>query len=237
MPKGTLIGGTAGLLAAGGLMAYAVRGRSSSVFGPSVYHGNRARPAIALTFDDGPSESTPTLLQILAHHDVTATFFMCGKNAERLPEVARSVATAGHEIGNHTDSHPRLDFCSHDFIYRELASAQEKIVRHTGATPRLFRAPYGVRWFGLKSAQERLGLLGVMWGTIGRDWKWPAPRVAQLFLDRARNGHIFCLHDGRATQPAPDISTTLAAVDAIIPALKERGLRFETVSQILCPLS
>jgi len=218
-------------------MAYAVRGRSSSVFGPSVYHGNRDRPAVALTFDDGPSESTPELLQILARHNVTATFFMCGLNVQRLPEVARSVAAAGHEIGNHTDSHPRLNFCSSDFIYRELALAQEKILRHTGATPRLFRAPYGVRWFGLKSAQERLDLLGVMWGTIGRDWKWPAPRVAKLFLDRARNGHIFCLHDGRTTEPAPDIATTLAAVDAMIPALKERGLRFETVSQILCPLS
>ena len=237
MPTGKLIGGTAGLLTAGGLLAYAVRGRSSSFFGPSVYRGNPDRPSIALTFDDGPSESTPALLEILERHHVTATFFMCGKNVERLPEVARSVADAGHEIGNHTDSHPRLDFRSPDFIYRELAGAQEKILRHTGATPRLFRAPYGVRWFGLKTAQERLGLLGVMWGTIGRDWKWPAPRVAKLFLDRARNGHIYCLHDGRTTELAPDIGTTLAAVEAMIPALKERGLRFETVSQILCPTS
>src|SRR6202163_4908947 len=237
MPNGTLIGGTAEVLAAGGLLAYAVRGRSSTAFGPSVYHGNRDRRAIALTFDDGPSESTPALLQILAHHNGAATFFMCGKNVERLPEIARSVAAAGHEIGNHTDSHPRLDFCSRDFIYRELASAQEKIVRHTGATPCLFRAPYGVRWFGLKSAQERLGLLGVMWGTIGRDWKWPASRVTKLFLDRARAGDIFCLHDGKRTEPSPDIGVTLEAVEAMIPALKERGLRFETVSQILCPIS
>ena len=79
MPKGALIGGTAGVLAAGGLLAYAVRGRSSTVFGPSVYHGNRDRPAIALTFDDGPSESTPALLQLLDRHQVTATFFMCGQ--------------------------------------------------------------------------------------------------------------------------------------------------------------
>jgi peptidoglycan/xylan/chitin deacetylase (PgdA/CDA1 family) len=237
MPKGALIGGAAGLLAAGGLLAHAVRGRAATIFGPSVYHGNRDRPAIALTFDDGPSESTPALLRILARQNVRATFFMCGQNVERLPGVAQSVAAAGHEIGNHTDSHPRLDFCSPDFIYRELATAQEKILRHTGVTPRLFRAPYGVRWFGLKSAQERLGLLGVMWCTIGPDWKWPAPRVTKLFLDRARYGDIFCLHDGRTTQPAPNIGTTLAAVEAMIPALKERGLRFETVSQILCPVT
>ena len=237
MPKGALICGTSGLAAAVGLAAYAVRGRSSTVFGPSVYHGNPDRRAVALTFDDGPSESTPALLQILDRHNVKATFFMCGKNVERLPDVARSVAGAGHEIGNHTDSHPRLDFCSPDSIYRELAGAQEKILRYTGATPRLFRAPYGVRWFGLRSAQERLGLLGVMWGTIGRDWKWPSERVAKRFIERAGNGHIFCLHDGRTTEPSPDIATTLAAVEAMIPAMKERGLQFETVSQILCPLT
>jgi len=237
MPHEAFIGGSLSLLAAGGFLAHAARGRASTVFGPSVYHGDRARPAIALTFDDGPSESTPALLRILDRHQVPATFFMCGQNVERLPAIAQLVAASGCEIGNHSDSHPRLDFCSREFIYRELATAQEKILRHTGVTPRLFRAPYGVRWFGLKSAQERLGLLGVMWGIIGRDWKWPAPRVAQLFLDHARNGDIFCLHDGRGTEPRPDISATLAAVETMIPILKERGLRFETVSQILCPTS
>jgi peptidoglycan/xylan/chitin deacetylase (PgdA/CDA1 family) len=89
----------------------------------------------------------------------------------------------------------------------------------------------------LKSVQQRLGLLGVMWGTIGNDWKWPASRVAQLLLGRARQGDIFCLHDGRTTVPSPEIGATLEAVEAIIPVLKERGLRFETVSQILCPTS
>ena len=204
MASGALIGGSTGVLAAGGLLAYAVRGRSSSVFGPSVYHGNRARPAIALTFDDGPSESTPALLRILERTSGAGHFFHV-RQERRAPACDRAERRPppGHEIGNHTDSHPRLDFCSRDFIYRELASAQEKIVRHTGVTPRLFRAPYGVRWFGLKSAQQRLGLLGVMWGTIGRDWKWPAPRVAKLLLDRARQGDIFCLHDGRRTEAVP----------------------------------
>ena len=237
MASEAALGGSIGVLAAGAFLAYAVRGRSSSIFGPSVYHGNRERTAVALTFDDGPSESTPELLRILDTHQVPATFFMCGQNVERLPSVAQSVVGAGHEVGNHSDSHPRFDFCSPDFIYRELANAQEKIVLHAGTTPKLFRAPYGVRWFGLKSAQQRLGLLGVMWGTIGNDWKWPAPRIARLCLGRARQGHIFCLHDGRRTDVSPDIGATLEAVDAIIPVLKERGLRFETVSQILCPTS
>jgi peptidoglycan/xylan/chitin deacetylase (PgdA/CDA1 family) len=188
-----------------------------------------------LTFDDGPSESTAALLRILARHNVSATFFMCGKNVERLPEVARAVAAAGHEVGNHSDSHPRFDFCSAAFIYDELARGQQKIAEHTGIRPKLFRAPYGVRWFGLQRAQERLGLLGVMWGTIGKDWKWPAKRISEFVVKRARQGEIICLHDGRMTEVAPDIAATLEAVDKIIPELKQRGLRFETVSQILCP--
>jgi peptidoglycan/xylan/chitin deacetylase (PgdA/CDA1 family) len=235
MPKSTLVGGSAAVLAAAGAFAYAVRGRSSTVFGPSVYHGDRNRLALALTFDDGPSESTEALLKILERHKVPATFFMCGQNVERLPGVAREVASAGHEIGNHTYSHPRFDFCGAEFIYRELANAQETIERHTQQRPRLFRAPYGVRWFGLSGAQRKLDLLGVMWSVIGHDWRWPAERIERLLTKRARNGDIICLHDGRRTERAPDVSATLEAVELAIPQLQERGFRFETVSQILCP--
>ncbi len=225
---------TAGVAAVAGSMGYAVRGRSSNILAPSVYHGDRSRQSIALTFDDGPSESTPALLEVLAEHGVRATFFMCGKNARRCAPIARSVALGGHEIGNHTDSHPRLDFRSPEFIYRELALAQESIRKTTGVQPRLFRAPYGVRWFGLRSAQERLQLQGVMWTVIGRDWRWPASRISRLLLNRAENGAIVCLHDGRLTERAPDIRATLEAVEYVIPILKERGFQFETVSQILC---
>jgi peptidoglycan/xylan/chitin deacetylase (PgdA/CDA1 family) len=235
MPDGALIGATAGLLAGAGSLGYAVRGRSSTIFGPSVYHGDRSRPALALTFDDGPSESTPALLDILARHGAPATFFMCGKNVERCPVVARDVVAAGHEVGNHSDSHRRLDFHSAAFIHREIALAQEKIQITTGVTPRLFRAPFGVRWFGLGGVQKRLGLMGVMWTVIGRDWRWSASRISQRLVEGAANGAIFCLHDGRELSPSPDIRATLEAVERAIPELKRRGFHFETVSQLLCP--
>ena len=235
MVDGALIGAAVGVVAATGSMAYAVRGKSSAVFGPSVYHGNPNRPSIALTFDDGPSESTPALLDVLAAHQVTATFFMCGKNVRRCPDIARAVAAAGHEIGNHSDSHPRLHFRSPEFIYRELALAQETIRAATGQIPRLFRAPFGVRWFGMRSAQKRLQLLGVMWTIIGRDWRLPATQVATRVLRNAGNGAIICLHDGRGVEQAPDIRATLDAVESVIPVLKERGFHFETISRILCP--
>jgi peptidoglycan-N-acetylglucosamine deacetylase len=232
---GLLAGGAAVVGASASVLAYAVRVPSSSMLAPSVHQGASARRAIALTFDDGPSESTPELLEILASHDVPATFFQCGANVRRLPQVSRAVAAAGHEIGNHTDTHPALYFRSSAFITSELARAQETIEQTTGLRPRLFRAPYGARWFGLRQAQQRLGLLGVMWTTLALDWKWPQPRVIQRLLDGARNGAIFCLHDGRRLEPRPDIGATLGAVRALLPKLMEQGFHFEKVTDILCP--
>ena len=231
----SLPGAAAGVFAAVGSLTYAVRGRSSAVFAPSVYRGDRKRRALALTFDDGPSEATPALLEILGQHRVPATFFMCGVNVRRHPKVAREVIAAGHEAGNHTDSHPYLHFRSPEFIYGEIALAQETIVQTTGAAPKFFRAPYGVRWFGLRRAQERLGLMGVMWTVLGRDWKWPPSRVARRLLNGASNGGILCLHDGRGTMRTPDIRATLETVEYVVPKLKERGFEFETVNRILCP--
>jgi peptidoglycan/xylan/chitin deacetylase (PgdA/CDA1 family) len=235
MAGGALMGGSAAILAAGAGMAYAVRGRSSSVFGPSVYHGDRGRKSLALTFDDGPSEATPALLELLAKFGVRSTFFMCGSNVERLPEVAKAVAAAGHEIGNHSNTHPRFHFCSQAFMYRELAETQRKIADATGVSPKLFRAPYGVRWFGLGAAQKRLNLLGVMWTIIGRDWRWPAARISALLTGRARGGDIICLHDGRGVERMPNVDAMLTAVADAVPRLQRAGFRFETVSEILRP--
>ncbi len=232
---GVTAGVTAGVACAAGYLSHAVRGRSSAFFGESMYRGDRSRPALALTFDDGPSEATPALLDILDRYKVPATFFMCGQNVRRCPEVAREVGDRGHQIGNHTDSHPCLALKSPDFIYREMALAQETIQKTTGAVPYGFRAPYGARWFGVRKAQQRLGLTGVMWTVIGRDWRWPAHRVADLVLGRASNGGIVCLHDGRTVQPAPDIRSTLEAVEYSVPRLQERGFEFLTLNQILCP--
>ena len=226
--------GTA-LGASAGLMTHAVRNPRSTLLAPSICRGVRTRPAIALTFDDGPSESTPELLEILSQNHVPATFFQCGANIRRLPQISRQVVAAGHEIGNHTDSHPRLDFKSGEFITGELTAAQETIERITGVRPHFFRAPYGIRWFGLAGAQRRLHLMGVMWTTIGVDWKWPTDRVVSRLLHGARNGAIFCLHDGRTVEERPDIRVTLEAVRRVIPLLLDQGFHFEKVSEIICP--
>jgi len=236
MTDGALWGSSMAIAAAGAGMAYAVRGRSSAIFGPSMYHGDRTRRSLALTFDDGPSESTPQLLELLDAAGVRATFFMCGRNVERLPQIAREVAAAGHEIGNHSDTHTRLDFRSAAFIYEELGAAQRKITEAAGMTPKLFRAPYGVRWFGLSAAQKKLDLLGVMWTILGRDWRLRAPEIATR-VTRAGGGDIICLHDGRGIEARPNVDEMLKAVRQSVPRLREAGLRFETVSELLRPVA
>jgi peptidoglycan/xylan/chitin deacetylase (PgdA/CDA1 family) len=218
-----------------GVLAYGVRGRSSRIFGPSVWRGERRRKAIALTFDDGPSESTPALLQTLREYGVTATFFECGANVRRLPEIARQICGGGHEIGNHSDSHPLCCFRAASFIAGDFARAQQTFGEILGVQPSLMRPPFGARWFGYRAMQQKLGLLGVMWTVIGRDWKLAPVQVCDRVLRAASSGAIICLHDGRGCTAKPDIQTTLEAVKRILPALLDRGFRFETVSQILCP--
>jgi peptidoglycan-N-acetylglucosamine deacetylase len=225
----------AGAAVAAGGLAWAVRGRSAAVFGPSVWRGPRDRPAIALTFDDGPSESTPEILEILDRHKVPATFFQCGINVERLPAVARSVVQAGHEIGNHSYSHPMFCFRSPEYMEDQLRRTQTIIESHTGVRPVWFRAPFGVRWFGLSRALRNLHLTGVMWTVIGYDWSLKASDVVERVAQRASNGAILCLHDGRELRVRPDAGETVEAVRRLVPLLLERGYSFETVSRLLCP--
>ncbi len=228
-----IAGGAAGASAA--LLAWAVRGRSSAVFGSSVWRGRRDRRAVALTFDDGPSEGTPEILEILARYHAPATFFQCGANVDRLPAVARAVHQAGHAIGNHSHTHPLFCFRSRRFIEEDLKHAQETIEAHTGARPVWFRAPFGARWFGMGPAQRRLHLTGVMWTVIGYDWSLKADEVVERMAGRVSNGAILCLHDGRELRARPDIGVTVEAVRRLVPMLLERGYEFATLSRLLCP--
>ncbi len=216
-------------------MAYAVRAPGSSLLGPSVYRGCPVRKSLALTFDDGPSEGTPEILSVLRGHGVPSTFFQCGANVRRLPDVARLVADSHHEIGNHTETHPLLSFHSAASIENEFARAQDTIQQFVGRVPSLLRAPFGVRWFGFRETQAKLRLLGVMWTCIGKDWKLEPAAIAKRLLRGAAPGGILCLHDGRELTVQPDTRATAEALRIALPALLQQGFRFETVSQILCP--
>lgn len=207
----------------------------------SLYCGPANQPAVALTFDDGPGPQTLELLALLRAEGVRATFFQCGMQVERYPEIARQVLAEGHQLGNHSWSHPSLrpslprglKWLMPGNIHRELARTQRTLAAVTGVTPRFFRPPYGHRWVGLDRVVRRLGMRCVQWTVIGHDWEWGAGKIAPHVLERARPGAIVCLHDGRDVQPTADIRQTLEALRVIIPALRARGLRFETVSGLL----
>lgn len=223
-------------LAGAGVLAYGVRGRSARLFGPVVWKGPAARRAIALTFDDGPSESTGDLLTLLHDYGVHATFFQCGHHVRRLPRFTQRAAAEGHEIANHSDTHPAFVMRSQSFIYDQLARAQEVIRDTTGRTPKLFRPPFGVRWFGLRVAQQKLGLTAVLWTTIARDWKLPADGIVQYVGPRVAPGSILCFHDGRELVHNPDISNTLDALRTLLPRWVEAGYEFLTVSELVSPV-
>lgn len=223
--------------------AYSIAGRSSQIFGPSVYRGTVTRRSLALTFDDGPSEGSLRLIEYLASQNIKSTFFQCGMNVRRHPQISRAIHETGHEIGNHTYSHPclcprltwNLNLHSPAFIDKEFSSAQRAIQDETGCTPTLLRAPYGLRWYGMREVQKRLQLLGVMWTVIGHDWEWPAERIAERVIKKASPGGIICLHDGRGIGQNPDVTPMLNAIREIVPVLKDQGYSFETVTELLCP--
>ncbi|HLH01887.1 MAG TPA: polysaccharide deacetylase family protein [Bryobacteraceae bacterium] len=231
----TLTGFTAGALV-GGLSAAAAYGsvaKSSQLFGPTVFRGSGRERTIALTFDDGPSEGTLQLLDYLHREQVYCTFFQCGMNVRRLPQVAGAVAGFGHQLGNHSYSHPTLPFKSRAFIDREFTEAQKIISFETGLTPMVMRPPYGFRWPGMRAVQEKLSLLNVLWTVIGNDWRWPAAKITEHVLRNVTPGGIICLHDGRATEANPDVSQTLKAVRQIVPVLKDQGYQFLVLSDLL----
>jgi peptidoglycan/xylan/chitin deacetylase (PgdA/CDA1 family) len=189
-----------------------------------------------LTFVYGPTPGTLQILDVLTQYGVPGTFFQCGVNVLRSPEITQAVAAGLHEIGNHSHTHPNFAFARSRQVLDEFSQAQEAIGNASGRAPVLMRAPYGVRWNGFREMQAALGLNGVMWTVIGRDWKLSAKDIADRVLGNIGPGGIVCLHDGRVTAANPDIENTIEAVRRIVPGLLEAGYHLETVSQLLCPI-
>jgi peptidoglycan/xylan/chitin deacetylase (PgdA/CDA1 family) len=210
--------------------SYAVR---SQWLGPTDWRGRSQTGAVALTFDDGPSEDTERILDILAAHNLKATFFMIGRNVERLPQTARRVVAEGHEIGNHSYSHPIFLYRTPQNTRQQLEHAQSVIASTTGVEPRLARPPCGVRTPAYFRAAKNLGLRTVQWDVAGFDWKRRSgQRIAHDVLRRATAGSIILLHDGDS-EGKQDRRETIAALPLIIGGLRGRGLRIAPLAQLL----
>ncbi|MBI4464148.1 MAG: polysaccharide deacetylase family protein [Acidobacteria bacterium] len=212
-------------------LGHAIANTRSQWLGPTLVRGRSSGSKIALTFDDGPGEETPAILDLLRHAGVRATFFLCGRNVERFPDHARRIAAEGHEIGNHTYSHPYLVGRTPGRIAYEINRAQQVITHRTGRQPRLFRPPYGLRWFGLFPVLAQQQMTAVMWFVNGKDWKLPASRIADRVLQKVAPGSVILLHDGIPPGESGDRRATVEALEKILPALAQR-YELVTVSEL-----
>jgi 2,3-diketo-5-methylthio-1-phosphopentane phosphatase len=226
----------AGSLAAGAAgVYYATAAVRSQWLGKTDWRGRTDTASVALTFDDGPSEDTERILDVLRAYDLKATFFMLGRQVELFPELARRVVADGHEIGNHSYSHPIYLFRSHGATRLQIERAQKIITDVTGTQPRLARPPCGVRTPAYFAAARRLGLRTVQWDVAGFDWKArTSAEIAESVLRDASPGSIILLHDADSALKR-DRSATVAALPIIIEGLQARGLKIVPLTQLLEP--
>lgn len=179
--------------------------------------------AITLTIDDGPHpEWTPKMLDLLAEHDVTATFSLIGVNVKQWPRLARRIAAAGHQLSNHTMTHPLgIASLSRRVVDREITEAFERIGDATGIAPKFFRSPGGAWSPRVFEAVARHGMLPIDWDVDPRDWARPGVRHIKHTMLAAKGGDILLCHDGGG-----DRSETIKALRDVLPKLKARGLTF-----------
>ena len=190
---------------------------------------------LALTYDDGPNDPhTLRLLEVLARHDVRATFFLVGRYANRRPDIAREVARAGHAVGNHTFSHPNLIFFSALQTRMQLQDCAQALTDGVGEHSRLFRPPFGARRPGTLRIARSLGLEPVMWNVTGWDWKGkPAEYVERRVSRQIRGGDVILLHDGDHEAFGADRSQSVVATDRLIARYKAEGYEFVTVPEMM----
>lgn len=218
------------LLAVCGIALLSVsKARSFQFFGELVSAVPNDGNLIALTFDDGPTENTSAILEKLATLDVKATFFLCGAAIEARPDDARAIAEAGHAIGNHSFSHRRMVLKSYGFIKNEIDRTNE-LIRESGYSGDIFfRPPYGKKLFALPWYLDRIGMVTAMWSIEPEtDLGFGASpeAIANALIQDVESGSIILLH------PMYNPEDVLAALDIVVPALKEQGYVFVTVPEL-----
>jgi peptidoglycan-N-acetylglucosamine deacetylase len=185
-------------------------------------------PYIAMTFDDGPSgRLTPKLLDLLAAHHIKATFFVIGENVAEHPEIVARAAREGHEIGNHSWSHPNFGKMSDESVRRQLQQTDDAIKGATGKRPTLMRPPYGSITAREKHwIHDEFGYDIILWDVDPYDWKRPGPAVVRSrILKETRPGSIVLSHD---IHPG-----TIEAMPSTFDELEAKGFKFVTVSELI----
>lgn len=181
-----------------------------------------------MTYDDGPHASnTPRLLDMLQQWNIKATFFMIGKNVRSHPSIVRRIASEGHEVSNHSWSHPALAKLGDSQVREELRSTHKAIFDACGVVPKTFRPPYG----SITAAQKQwiaheFGYATILWDVDTNDWK---DRNSSVISSRVRAG----AHPGAIILTHDIHTTTINAMPSCLPAIASRGFRFLTVSQLI----
>jgi peptidoglycan/xylan/chitin deacetylase (PgdA/CDA1 family) len=196
-------------------------------------------PLVALSFDDGPSVWTEQILDLLAAAGARATFFVCGEAIDGRGDTLRRCVAEGHEVANHTFTHPVLRDLDRDAIAMELETTSAAIESVLGARPRWFRPPYFESSPDVESVTRALGL-GEPVGADAwtEDWNQdPAEQIAAEITAKCRAGSIIDLHDAVPPQDrAPTPRTrdeSVRAVALLLPWLAQQGLTAVTVSELL----
>jgi peptidoglycan-N-acetylglucosamine deacetylase len=214
-----------------GLHALA-RSKTVQVFGRLVHRVETPQRVVALTFDDGPTEEyAGELLSVLASRRVRATFFVIGSDVARAPEAARRLVEAGHELGNHTYTHPHMVLRSQATIRQEIEST-DSLIRAAGQPGRIyFRPPFGYKLFGLPWYLRQTGRTSVTWDVEPDSFPKVAATpegIAGHVAERVRPGSIVLLHVWYRNR-----ATSRAAVPLIVDRLHADGYRFVTVGELL----
>ncbi|HEX4312278.1 MAG TPA: polysaccharide deacetylase family protein [Acidobacteriaceae bacterium] len=232
------IASAAGAIGAGvGVCAYGSMAPGSELFGRTVVAG-RDPMEFALTFDDGPNDPwTQKLLDLLARHDVRASFFLIGKYVRQRPDLVRELRDAGHLIGNHTVTHPWLAIESPRRVREELTGCNAALEDVLGTPVQFFRPPHGSRRPDVLRTARDLGLTAVMWNAMGFDWRLntTAEKIAS-HLERGivrnqRRGHgsNLLLHDGGHLVLGAERSQSVEATRMILERRSPRTIRYVTV--------
>jgi peptidoglycan/xylan/chitin deacetylase (PgdA/CDA1 family) len=227
--------GAAAAAAAASAAGYQSMAPTGQWYGATFTSLPRGSKQLALTYDDGPNDPhTLRLMEVLAKHDVRATFFLIGRYVQQRPDIARELVKAGHVVGNHTFTHPLLIFQSVAEIRSQLEDCERALTDAVGEHSNLFRPPFGGRRPAvLRIARER-GLVPVMWNVTGYDWSAPSVEHIERKVTRhVRGGDVILLHDGGHLAMGAERSRTVLATDRLIARYRAEGYEFVTIPEMM----